>query len=355
MLSATLLGTVLALANPRPQTPPATTPTAADLVQRFERLPPERAELVLRNIEKRLARENGDVLQRIQGRQRGATAYAPPAAPVWFQPAEFAPVATPRRLVDRGEPAHQRATRDMAPLRFLPDLHTEVTYDWGLGKAVRSAGGLDARQRFANLANGYVPSTDHAVAQVLATLDTDPAQRALGNYFAHLYADRDGAVFAGTTLFDAWHSGRVVEMPDTDAIAFARRILGTQSFVAPIPDDRRRERLYRKVQEAFTAHREYRSLRLALAGAFVAAEPALDPTYNPLVRRAHWLWHASDFDPGALATRLTLAKDRKALLDEVDAALRNDPAPADAARAGLLETSDFLRALADHELQQAGG
>lgn len=350
MLAVALLCTAIAALQQ-----PGAERSAEGLVGRFERLPEERREVVLRCIEKRLARENGDVLQRIQSRQRGASAYPLQPAPTWFQPAEFAPVAAPRRLVDRATQAHERATRGMAPLRFLPDLHAEIVYDWGLGKAVRTGAVPTALQRFANVAHGYVPSSDHAVAQVLEALDTDPAQRALGDYFAHLYADRDGAVFAGTTLFDAWQSGTVVEMPDTDAIGFARRILGTRSFVAPIPADRRRERLYRKVQEAFAEHREYRTLRLALAAAFVAADPKIDPVYAPLVRRAHWLWVACDHDPKALAARLAAAKDRTALLDEVDAALRTDGAAADEARAWIQETSDFLRVLADYELRQVDG
>jgi hypothetical protein len=345
----------LALLVVPPQEPPGDERTPARLVERFERLPADRRDLVLRNIERRLARENGDVLQRIQSRQRGASAYPQQPAPTWFLPADYAPVAAERHLVPRTDPVHQRATAKMASLVFLPDLHAEVVYDWRLGKAARNGKTASDVQRFANLAHGYVPCSDHAVAQVLEALDTDPTQRALGDYFAHLYADRNGAVFADTTMFDAWQSGTVVEMPDTDAIAFARRILGTQSFVAPIPDDRRRSRLYRKVQEAFTAHREYRTLRLSIAVAFVAADPAMDPTYAPLVRRAHWLWHTSDYDQKELAARLAAAGDRTTLLDEIDAALQHDPKPADTARAWLQETRDFLRTLADHELSQANG
>lgn len=354
MFSTTLLGTVLAFASPRPQTPPAAAPTAADLVQRFERLPTERAELVLRNIEKRLARENGEVLQRIQGRQRGVAAYAQPPAPSWFQPSEFAPVATPRHLVGRGEPAHQRATHDVAPLRFLPDLHAEVTYDWGLGKAVRTGSQPTSHQRFANLAHGYVPSTDHAVAQVLEILDTDPTQRALGDYFAHLYADRDGAVFAGTTLFDAWHSGRVVEMPDTDAIAFGRRVLQTSAFTAPLPADRRRDRLYEKVRVAFAAYREYRSLRCAAAAAFAIATPRIDKAYAPLVDRCHWLWVQCGGDVARFAERLHQTSERADLLQEIDAAIKSSVDVIDDRRAALRGIDEYLRALADRELQNAG-
>ena len=85
---------------------------------------------------------------------------------------------------------------------------------------------------------------------ILARLDTDGDQRRLAGFFEQLYADRDGHVFAGISLYEAWYSGRTVEVPDVDAIAFAQRVLRTQSFVSPIPDGRRRDRLYRQIREA---------------------------------------------------------------------------------------------------------
>jgi hypothetical protein len=197
------------------------------------------------------------------------------------------------------------------------------------------------------------PAADQAVARALAVLDQDPRQHRLAAFFEHLYADRQGQVFAGVTLFDAWRAGTVVEMPDTDAIAFARQILGSRAFVSPIPADRRRERLYEQVREAFSEHREYRTLRLALAATYVAAHPTLDATYQDLVPRCHWLWQESGEDPRRLAERLAATKDRTTLLREVDARLQEDSAPAEQRCQELEEMATHLRGLVDADI--AGG
>ncbi|MBM4061059.1 MAG: hypothetical protein FJ265_08175 [Planctomycetes bacterium] len=328
--------------------------TAERLLQRFERLAAEHREEVVRNVDRRLLREPAEVVQAILSRQRGDAAYASRPPRAWFEPRDHAPVAAARRLLPAGSEAHRAATRGMRPFTFLPDLHRSVDYDWGAGKAVRTGAPPTLETRFADLAHGYVPGTDHAVAGILEALDKDPDQRLLADYFEHLYADRDGRVFADITLFDAWYSGARLEMPDTDAIAFAARVLGTASFVAPIPDDLRRERLYRKVQEGFAAHREYRTLRLAMAGAFVAGAPQIDATYAPLLRRCHWLWQQCDWDPARLAARLGRAPDRAALLAEVDAAIAGSPEIVGSIQRAFLDTSTFLRQLADQELTRLG-
>jgi hypothetical protein len=220
---------------------------------------------------------------------------------------------------------------------------------------VRTGAELGDDERFANYVHGYAPGADQVVAQALEALDTDPQQQKLAAYFEHLYADREGRVFEGVTLFDAWHSGIVVEMPDTDAIAYARSILLTQSFVSPIPADRRRERLYARIKEGFAAHREYRSLRLAAAAALVAAEPRIEVTYEPLCRRSHWLWQKCEYQPKALAQRFNKTPDRTTLLDEIDAAIKAEPDVIDTTREALRATAGFLRALADYELGRANG
>jgi hypothetical protein len=189
---------------------------------------------------------------------------------------------------------------------------------------------------------------------VLQALDTDAEQRTLARYFEHLYADRDGAVFAGVTLYDAWLSRKVVEMPDTDAIAFARGILRTDAYVAPIPGDRRRERLYEKVAAAFARHHEHRTLRLALAATFVAAEPPLPPEWETLARRCHWLWQTCGRDPAAVALRLRDTADRADWVRRTDEALRSDDEPARRHAADLAELAAWLRDCVDHELRNAG-
>ncbi len=352
-----LLTWLLLAAPVPPQDPPAAPsepPAAAALLARFAKLSAEQQSDVVRGLERRLQRADDPLLQSIVSQERGKGAYAPVAAPQFFTTDEFAPAATPRRIVEAGSTAHRAATAGMAPLQFLPDLEAGVAFEWRTG-AIEWRRELGDRERFANCVRGYAPGADHAVAHVLAALDVDPHQRALAEYFAHLYADRDGRVYAGVPLFDAWNSGRRIEMPDTDGIAFARRVLATRSFTAPIPEGRRRERLYEKIRDAFAEHREHRSLRLCAAATFVSASPAVDPVYEPLVRRCHHLWQQCGRDPAAFARVVQDAGDRTRLIESVDRALAADGEPAEAARRDLADLQRWLRALADHELRRVGG
>ncbi|MEO6595664.1 MAG: hypothetical protein ABIP94_13000 [Planctomycetota bacterium] len=327
----------------------------AELIARYQRLDAEHRATVVRNIERRLLRENNDSLQRIQGSQLGKAAYDLAGPARWFEPLEYAPTAQARHLVAADTDEHRTATAGMQRFECLPLLNAAVFYDWQLGKAVRRPRELDYDERFANYANGFAPGADHAVAQALAALDTEAAPRRLGSYFEHLYADRQGKVFADLTLFDAWNSGVRIEMPDTDAVAFARLVLRTQSFVAPLPADRRRERLYEKMREAFAQHREHRTLRLAIAATLVAAEPRLDANYQGLIDRGLWLWQKHDLDTKRVAEFVASTPDRAEFLRQVDAAIGREHHLVDERRQELLDLVALLRDLADYELRNANG
>lgn len=330
-------------------------PTADELIARFARLDAGHRTAVVRNMERRLSRDPDEVLQRIVGCQRGAAAYEPAGPARWFEPRDYAPEATPRQLVAAGTDSHRAATARMHRFECLPQLHAAVFYDWQLGKAVRRERELSEQERFANYANGLPPGADQAVAQVLAALDRDPEQRRLGDYFDHLYGDRFGNVFAGVTLFEAWHSGVRIEMPDTDAIAFARLVMRTQSFTSPLPDNRRRQRLYDKVRDAFALHREHRTLRLAIAATLVAVEPQFDPDYRALVDRGHWLWQKHGLDLQRVAAFVASTEDRSEFLRQVDAAIGREHDLVEQRRRQLTELAQRLRDLADEELRAANG
>lgn len=351
-----MLSLCLLLVQQDPPSVPPPPPPPEELIAAFGKLPADQQQSVLRAVERRLQREPAEVVQRIVGSVQGMAAYPPKPEPTFFQPKEFAPVAAARQVLPAGSDRHRAGTAGIKPLLWLADLHCCVVYDWSIGKAVRVKDALTEAESFANMAHGYPPGTDQAVAQVLATIDDDPEQRRLAQYFEHLYADRDGRVFAGVSLFDAWYSGVQLEMPDVEAIAFARQFLKTQSFVSPIPADRRRERLYQQIKQAFADHREYRTLRLAAAAAHVAADPPLDVTYQPLLGRCHWLWAEVDQDPKAFAKWLRERKDRSGLLSDIDQRLRRDQdaiAQRDAAVQALRELALFVRTLAAAELQRA--
>lgn len=344
-----LVATGLSAQNGPPQ------PSAKDkLLARFRELTAEQRDTVLGRIERRLSRETSDLVHNVMGRGRKASSYPEATAPEWFLSADYAPVAGTRRLLTADESRHRSATNRIRAFEFLPDLHRQIDYDWRSGKAVRRGAELSDEQRFANLLHGYFPNTDHAVAQVLAILDDDPQQKALGEYFEHLYGDRYGNVFAGVRLFDAWNAGIQLEMPDTDVIAFARRVLKSDAFTSPIPEDRRRDDLYQKMREAFESHRGYRTLRLAAAAAFVAGDPKIEPTYQPLVARCHWLWIECDYDPERMAERLRRTPDRARWISELDAAIKAAPERVEPLQRVYRDWGTFLMRLAEHEVQTVG-
>ncbi|MEZ5962618.1 MAG: hypothetical protein R3F56_02115 [Planctomycetota bacterium] len=284
----------------------------------FDRLPVLRQAMLVRRVEQRLRQEPDPALRRIASLHADETD-TPPATPApTFDPDEWAPgVAPARHVVEAGSAEHAAVRRAMPASALLPDLARQFDYDWVGGRVVRRPA-LTWRERFANLLHGYPPDADAAFARVVAALDHDPGHRILADYFGHLYADRQGRVFAGITLYQAWYAGTTLEMPDVDCIAFAVRVLGDTSFESPIPADGRRQRLYTSIEARALAHRKYRTMLEAAAAAFVRAEPVLDGTYGRLAPRFHYLFRVCDDDLDAVRAELVRVGSRDALVAHVD-------------------------------------
>ena len=293
------------------------TPTAAQLRKRFDALTAAQQDATLADAQRRVAAIQDSALARAEAFGASGDALPPLQQRVHHDEKVFAPVAKTRVRIPSTDPRAEKVRAEFPHVRLLRDLEPFAVYDWLHGEAVQRQDPLSVRDRFGNLACGYPPSADGAVARLLAILDRDGDQRDVASFCEHLYADRDGRVFEPVTLYEAWYSGRVVEVPDVDAIAFARTILQTDSFVSPIPEGRRRDRLYDQIRAAMKKHREYRTLCEAAAAAFVAAEPQLDPTYHPLVDRMHLLWAECGHDPVEFGKRLT-ESDRSELIAQLD-------------------------------------
>ncbi|MGE3175224.1 MAG: hypothetical protein AB7O97_21535 [Planctomycetota bacterium] len=328
---AAVCATLTIARHPSAQQPDDDAANAA-LQERFLALDTPQQLQVLGRIEARLRGSDVPALQRIAALAQ-ETRDAPPLRPrTYHDPMQFAPVAPRRTVVARGTPQHAAVRRMFPPVRVLHDLHPTVVYDWHLGAPARSPDVPSPPERFADLCAGYPPDADAAIVAVLLRLDRDGDQREFARWCEQLYADRDGAVFDGVTLYEAWYSGDVVEVPDVDAIAFARQVLDTRSFLSPIPDGARRARLYDRIRAAFKKHREYRTLLQAAAATFVTASPELDTVYLPLVDRMHLIWAECGHDLDCAADWLT-ADDRSVLLDELDERIRESADAVAAAQA----------------------
>lgn len=332
-----------------PQDPPL---DPAVLQRQFDALPQARQELLLQRLDSRLEQQDAVLLVRARTLAAAASTPGPLPARSFHDPGEFAPVAPRRRLLPPTDPRHRSTAKDFRPVDFIRDDAPTVSYDWWSGQVTLAPDPVPASARFAALLAGHPPRGDLAVAHLQHELDVDADQRDLAHWFGHLYADRDGRVFAGISLYDAWYAGRIVEVPDVDAIAFARRIVQTDAHVSPIPDGRRRDRLYAQIRAAFSHHREYRTLREAAAIAAIAAVPSVDPTYEALIPRLFLLWEACGHDPAAMQKQLA-ADDRSGLIERLDRALREDPdafAIVEARRRLGQQTLALLRSAAAAEL-----
>lgn len=360
MKAPAILAVLLAGAVPAHAQEP---PDVDAAIERFAGLDFRRKAVVLRTVQRQLAQLDDPALRRIAGLKLDVTALPEaPSAPPIHDPADYARDehdagrAPSRRVVPADAPAHRAVRERFARPAFLPDLIAQVRYDWTTGEIVRGPE-LGYDELFANAARGWAPGTDQAIAVILNALDRSGEQRALAKWFGHAYCDLGARAFPPVTLYDAWYSGEIVDVPDVDAIPFAWDILGWKRYRSPLSGPPR-DRLYEEIRRAALRHRKHRTLCEAAAAAFVRAEPVMDPTYARLVPRFHYLWSTSDDDLGKLAAILDGA-DRDQLLEAVDTKIRQpegtDWAIREARRTELEEMQQRVTAIALAALERFGG
>ncbi len=316
-----LVATLLALCAPQFQD------SDAEALRRFDALPLLRQAMVVRRVEQRL-REMQDepALARIANLHEAEEDLPVRGPRPHFDPDEWTGgVAVARVVIPPTDPRHV-AVRAAAPrVDVLADLHRHVAYDWAKGTLVKEPKAPSFRERFENLLHGYAPGTDHAFAKVQAALDWDARQAPLRAYFEHAYADLDGGVYEGVTIYEAWYGGNTLNMPDVDVIPFAVQVLGDRSYRSPIPADARRTRLYAQIRDKALAYRQYKTTIEAGAAAFVCADPQMDEMYARMVPRFHYLWKTHGDDVARVHGALTALRTRDRLIAEVDNTVVSDP------------------------------
>jgi hypothetical protein len=127
--------------------------------------------------------------------------------------------------------------------------------------------------------------------------------------FAHAYTDRAGNVYPGLTLYDAWASGKELEMPDVDVLGLVHDLLDEwHRWRAPIPEPQHDE-IYRVVGELYRRAHAYRVLRTALAWTYLSGSAPLPDGWVGHRLRLHGLWETAESSPRGLAERLPGAAD----------------------------------------------
>ncbi len=246
--------------------------------------------------------------------------------PEYYDPKIHAPgLPIPRHWLEPDDPLVTKALRTMLPPVDPRALRPSWRHEWGSGDIVRLADPADPETLFTNALHGYPPGLDFARNLALRALDRGDERKVLG-VLAHAYTDREGGVYPGLTLYEAWDSELEIEMPDVDVLGFVHEIWDDwTTWVSPIPSNEF-ERIYSKIKEEFVRVRKYRSLREALADTLLIGEPSTRYGFEGLRTNFHALWTENDSNPARLAELLPGAKDRADFLADWITRCRNDPA-----------------------------
>jgi hypothetical protein len=295
----------------------------SDYLRDFRGFDTERRQTLIRGLERKIKLDPNPAIQRIVSRQRDHAKLPIAESPPYHRAVDWAKGVAPKReLIVGGDEQHTALRKKYPPQLVMPGLIKSVFYDWGKGMVVRRKRPLDEVEVMSNILNGYPPGSDDVLAQLLARFDDDAKMRKMASYLSHLYADLNAKVFEEVTLYEAWYSGELIDVPDVDAIPFARKILLRRAFRSPIPATPKRTALYKEIQKAAFAYRKYRTLRESAAAAFLHASPKMDPVYAPLVSRFHYLYVVLKDNPEEIHRVLRGIPDRDALVAAIDKRLK---------------------------------
>ena len=325
-------------------------------LSKFHGFTEEDKRTLIRRLERGIQLDTSPAIQRIVSMQRDHSRLPIASPPPFHLAQDWAKgVAPTREFLYPGDERHA-AVRELFPARLLvPDLHKSVWYDWGTGKIVRRAEPLSHDQVMENIYNGYPPGSDDALANLLKGFDSGKNARKVARYLSHLYADLGAKVFDGVTMYEAWYSGKIIDVPDVDAIPFAVQILETRSYVSPIPAGPSRTALYAKIRDHAFDYRVYRTLREAAAIAFISGEPEMEVMNGRLVPRFHYLYAFHEDDVSQVAKLIRYAASRDALLASVDDKIRGssqDRAIRDDRKQELVEMKTRLREAAEFVISE---
>jgi len=248
-----------------------------------------------------------------------------------FDPLTHAPKQPiARRILPPDDRRARAAREELLPPEDPREIACGWAWDWSVGELRRVEGDETARV-FENALRGHPPDLDLARAIVIGRLDRGEERTAL-LAFSHAYADREGNVYPGVTLYDAWNSGRTIEMPDVDTLGIVHTVLDEwRKWKAPVPASKH-DSLYAEVEELFQDAHRYRALREALAEAYLVGTPPARDGYGPNLVRFHALWLEHEGSVEALAEELPDADGWEKYLKAWVAKCNRDPDRVEEAR-----------------------
>jgi len=277
--------------------------------------------------------------------------------PAVYEPAVHAPAQPiPRRWLADSDPRAGARRRSMLARHPTLSGGNAWRYDWGARELRRTRPFLTGEHAFENALAGLPPLGDFAEALVESILDRGDEQAALAA-FGHAYTDREGNVYPGLTLYDAWSSAEEMEMPDVDVLGIVHELTpDVRRWVAPIPGTRHDE-VYDHVGRLFAPARRYRALRTALAWCYLRGSVELRDGYTLHLDRLHALWDAYASTPAELAAVLPDAAGLETFLESWGLACEENPEVIERGRrrrAQLDLDADLVRATLVRALERHG-
>ena len=208
-----------------------------------------------------------------------------------------------RRRLSAKSSKGKKATKAFLPEPAEGDFDSIWTYHWGDRVVYRNGERVEPDRIFENALKGHPPDVDLLHALALKNLDDGREEKILAA-FSHAYADRDGNVFPHVSIYDAWSSGKTLEMPDIDVLGIVHDVLNDwKTWTAPIAP-RDHGEVYGKIGELFKRARRYRALREVLAKCLVTGKPVLGGGYDSSLEVLHVFWDEHGSDPYRLAESL---------------------------------------------------
>ncbi len=241
----------------------------------------------------------------------------PEEAPApWFDSKEHTPENDiPRHPLDPESSQVTSLRKNLLGKAPAPRFQSGYRYDYATRSVVRGKDWKSPDRIFSNALKGFPPDGDLVEALVERALDDGQEQKALAA-FAHAYTDREGGVYPGLTLYDAWGSGTEFETPDVDTLGIVHTVLGDwKTWHAPV-DGKKQEKLFDTIGGLFVAAQRHRGFRHALAMTFLEGSATLGEGYQPALDNLHALWEDTKSTPQELLPRLPESAKRDAFLGE---------------------------------------
>ncbi|MFT5199320.1 MAG: hypothetical protein ACI87O_001986 [Planctomycetota bacterium] len=263
-----------------------------------------------------------------------------------FDPATHAPAQPIARVPQDPESAeYKQVWKSLIGWRPERRLDTAWSYNYATRSVENVGNPRDPERVFRNGLAGFPPDLDLAEAICQSLLD-DGSLVDSHKAFAHTYAVRSGHSFPGITLYDAWSSGRKIEMPDVECLGLLHTLENDwKSFTAPV---RKQKPLYTRIEALYLPVQRQRALQEALARCFLIGTPVLGAGYGGTEALLSDLWEQNASTPDKVRALLPDSGGWKKWMEEGQKKLRTKKKRMEAAqnrRAYLAQGERAVRGL----------